>query len=59
MRNRLLVAGAALLGVAFVVVLRIPGMSDFAVLLLSNLGQLLAVMSAFVFRQRSKRAPGG
>jgi diguanylate cyclase (GGDEF)-like protein len=48
MRTRLLVAGAALLGAAFVVVLRIPGMSDLAVLLLSNLGQLLAAVLASV-----------
>jgi diguanylate cyclase (GGDEF)-like protein len=48
MRTRLLVAGAALLGVAFVVVLRIPGLSDLAVLLLSNVGQLLAAALAAV-----------
>ena len=48
MRTRLLVAGAALLGIAFVVVLRIPGVSDLTVLLLSNLGQLLAAALASV-----------
>ncbi|MEO5709184.1 MAG: GGDEF domain-containing protein [Nocardioidaceae bacterium] len=48
MRTRLLVAGAALLGAVFVVVLRLPGMSDLAVLLLSNLGQLLAAALASV-----------
>jgi len=39
---------ATLLGVAFVVVLRIPGISDLAVLLLSNGGQLLAAVLAAV-----------
>ena len=48
MRTRVLVTGAALLGVAFVVVLRIPGLSDLAVLLISNLGQLLAAVLASV-----------
>ena len=56
MRAWLLVAGAALLGVAFVVVLRIPGMSDLAVLLLSNVGQLLAAVLAAA-RLRGRRPP--
>ena len=46
MRNGVLVGVATLLSVAFVVLLRIPGMSDLAVLLLSNGGQLLAAALA-------------
>ena len=46
MRTGVLVAAATLLGVAFVVVLRIPAMSDTAVLLLSNGGQLVAASLA-------------
>ncbi len=41
-----LVTAAALLGALFVVVLRVPGLSDLAVLLLSNGGQLAAVGAA-------------
>ena len=46
MRTGVLVTVATLLGVAFVVVLRIPAMSDTAVLVLSNGGQLLAAVLA-------------
>jgi diguanylate cyclase (GGDEF)-like protein len=46
MRSWGLVGGAALLGVAFVGVLQLPAMSDLAVLLLSNGGQLLAALVA-------------
>jgi diguanylate cyclase (GGDEF)-like protein len=46
MRAWVLVTVATLLGVAFVVVLRIPAMSDTAVLVLSNGGQLLAAVLA-------------
>ncbi len=46
MRTWGLVGGAALLGVAFVAVLRLPAMSDLTVLLLSNGGQLLAALVA-------------
>ena len=42
MRTGILVAAATLLGVAFVAVLRIPAMSDTAVLVLSPVGVLLA-----------------
>jgi diguanylate cyclase (GGDEF)-like protein len=46
MRAWVLVTVATLLGVVFVVVLRVPAMSDTAVLLLSNGGQLLAASLA-------------
>ncbi len=48
MRSWLLVAGAALIGVAFVGVLEIPGLGDEPVLLLSDGGQLLAAVLAAV-----------
>jgi diguanylate cyclase (GGDEF)-like protein len=47
-RTWLLVTAATLLGVLFIVVLRIPGLSDLAVLLLSNGIQLLAALAAAV-----------
>jgi diguanylate cyclase len=46
MRTGILVTVATLLGVAFVVVLRVPAMSDTTVLVLSNGGQLLAAALA-------------
>ena len=48
MRAWLLVASATLLGVAFVGVLRLPGISDFTALLVSDLGQLVAASLASV-----------
>ncbi|MEP6816472.1 MAG: GGDEF domain-containing protein [Marmoricola sp.] len=44
MRARVMVTCSALLGLAFIGVLRIPGMSDLAVLLISDGGQLAAAM---------------
>ena len=48
MRAGVLVTVATLLGVAFVVVLRIPAMGDTAELLLSNGGQLVAASLAWL-----------
>ena len=48
MRTGVLVTAATLLGVAFVVVLRVPALGDTTVLLLSNGGQLLAASLAAV-----------
>ena len=48
MRTWVHVLVATVLGVAFVVVLRVPGISDLAVLLLSNGGQLAAASAAAV-----------
>ena len=45
-RTWVLVTTAALLGALFIGVLRIPGLSDLAVLLLSNGGQLVAAGAA-------------
>ena len=59
MRTWLLVAGAALLGAAFVGVLQVPGMSDLAVLLLSNGGQLVAAaLSAVGCGVAARRSTG-
>ncbi len=48
MRKWSLVVGATVLGALFVAVLRVPGMSGLAVLLLSNGGQLAAAITAAV-----------
>ena len=47
-RTWVLVTSTALLGVLFVAVLRVPGLSDLATTLLSNLGQLAAAVAAAV-----------
>ena len=46
MRTWVAAAAATLLGAAFMVAIRLPGMNDMAVLLLSNGGQLVAAMAA-------------
>ena len=47
-RTWVLATGTVLLGVLFAVVLRVPGISDLAVTVLSNLGQLAAAVAAAV-----------
>jgi diguanylate cyclase len=46
MRTRVVVAGAAVLSIAFVAVLQVPGLASLAVLLISDLGQLAAAAGA-------------
>ena len=59
MRAWLMVACAAMLGVAFIGVLRIPGMSDLAVLLISDFGQLAAaVLGALGCAVAARRTAG-
>jgi diguanylate cyclase (GGDEF)-like protein len=48
MRTWVAAAAATLLGAAFMVAIRLPGMSDMAILLLSNGGQLAAATAASV-----------
>jgi diguanylate cyclase (GGDEF)-like protein len=48
MRTWLAAVAAALLGLVFMVSIRLPGMSDFAILLVSNGGQLAAAAAASV-----------
>jgi diguanylate cyclase len=59
MRTWLLAGNATLLGVAFMVVLRIPGVSDLAILLVSDLGQLAAAaLSAVACAVAARRSTG-
>src|ERR1700709_2603916 len=48
MRTWFAAAAAALLGLVFMISIRLPGMSDLAVLLMSNGGQLAAATAAAV-----------